>query len=225
MRLTRDRYNTKRYIVERHPYRGKDPRDTVRVIVTVLLGALLLAAVIFGALLAVVLTGSHDEIKGEPKVMIVLGCQVKSWGPSTLLQDRLDTALYYWKEHPDTTIVASGGQGPDEHISEAKAMRDFFVEQGVPEELVLMEDESHNTIQNLEYSAQLLRDKGFDPAGDVLIVSNGFHLARVRMLWGRVAGSTEHLSTLAAPSSHLPSRLKMYVREPFGLIKSFLLDR
>lgn len=31
--------------------------------------------------------------------------------------------------------------------------------------------------------------------------------------------------TLAAPCTHVPSRLKMYIREPFALVKSFLFDR
>jgi len=197
----------------------------MRTVITVLVILALLWTVVFGALLAVVLMGGHDEEKGEPKVMIVLGCQVKSWGPSILLQDRLDTALAYWKEHPEVTIVASGGQGPDEPVSEAQAMRDFFVENGVPEEQVLMEEKSHNTLQNLRYSLRLLEDAGYDTQQDTVVVSNGFHLARVRMLWGRLMGDTEHLSTLAAPASHVPSRLKMYVREPFGLVKSFLVDR
>ena len=57
----------------------------------------------------------------------------------------------------------------------------------------------------------------------VLVVSNGFHLTRARMLAGR-AGFVE-VSTLAAPSSHLPSRLHMYIREPLALVKSFLFDK
>ena len=40
----------------------------------------------------------------------------------------------------------------------------------------------------------------------------------------RLTGSNT-LSTLAAPASHTPSRLKMYVREPLALVKSFLFDR
>ena len=59
----------------------------------------------------------------------------------------------------------------------------------------------------------------------MVVVSNGFHLTRVRMLWNRVCGGDYNLSTLAAPSSHLPSRLKMYLREPLALVKSFLFDR
>ena len=57
------------------------------------------------------------------------------------------------------------------------------------------------------------------------MVSNGFHLTRTRILWERVFGTDDNLNTLAAPSSHVPSRLKMYVREPLALIKSFVFDR
>jgi len=56
----------------------------------------------FCALLGAVLYGSYDHITGEPRVMVILGCQVMADGdPSVLLQDRLDTALDYLEEHPD----------------------------------------------------------------------------------------------------------------------------
>lgn len=187
--------------------------------------ALILAGVLaFGTLLGVVLAGSHDEVRGDPQLMVILGCQVKPWGPSILLQDRLDKALVWLEDHPDTTVVAAGGQGPDEHISEARAMADYLVEHGFPEDQILLEEQSHNTVQNLRNTAALLAERGYDTTQDIIVVSNGFHLARVRMLWGRVWGGDYNLSTLAAPSSHATSRLMMYIREPLALIKSFLLD-
>ncbi len=202
-------------------YKGKRLNRWLKVLI-----ALLCAGVLaFAALLGAVLYGSYDHVRGDPQIMVILGCQVKPWGPSILLQDRLDKALDYWEEHPDVTIVVSGGQGPDEHISEAQAMHDYLVEQGVDADQILMEDVSHNTVQNLEYSMALLTEKGYDVTDDVVVVSNGFHLTRVRMIWGRVWGTTDSLSTLAAPSSHAPSRLKMYIREPLALVKSFLFDR
>ena len=74
------------------------------------------------------------------------------------------------------------------------------------------------------YTARLLEEQGYDlDETEILVVSNGFHLTRSRMLAQRAG--FEEISTLAAPSSHLPSRLKMYVREPLALVKSFLLDR
>ena len=68
-----------------------------------------------------------------------------------------------------------------------------------------------------------LQDQDIDYSDGVLVVSNGFHLTRARMLAQRAG--FENISTLAAPASHLPSRLYMYVREPLALVKSFLLDR
>lgn len=190
-----------------------------------LLALALTGVLAFSLLLGAVLSGARDQISGDPQVMIVLGCSVKPWGPSVLLQDRLDKALDYLGGHPDMTVVVSGGQGPDEPASEAQAMYDYLVANGVEEAHILKEERSHNTYENLRYSFDLLRETGHqEKMGQVLVVSNGFHLTRVRMLFDRTWEGTYSLSTLAAPSSHMPSRLKMYIREPLALVKSFLLD-
>ena len=190
-----------------------------------LLGLLLAVLLAFGALLGAVLYGAYDHIQGDPQIMVILGCQINPWGPSVLLQDRLDKALDYLEDHPDMTVVVSGGQGPDEHISEARCMYDYLTEHGVDEEQILLEDRSSNTVENLRYTMELLADERYDTTADMVVVSNGFHLTRVRMLWSRVCGGDDNLSTLAAPSSHVPSRLKMYIREPLALVKSFVFDR
>ena len=203
-----------------HPYEGKRKPLWLKV----LLGLILAGVVAFGALFGAVLYGSYDHVQGEPQVMVILGCQVKPWGPSVLLQDRLDKALDYLEDHPELTIVVSGGQGPDEHISEAQCMYDYLTEHGVDGDQILMEDQSSNTWENIQYTQALLKERGID-AGELVVVSNGFHLTRVRMLWSRAWEGDYTLSTLAAPSSHVPSRLKMYIREPLALVKSFVFDR
>lgn len=177
----------------------------------------------FAILLGLVLNGSYDHISGNPQVMIILGCQVRQDGPSILLRDRLDEALSYLEDHPDMTVVVSGGQGDDEPTTEAQAMADYLVENGIEEENILLEGESHNTIQNFKYSKALLAQENIDDSQGVLVVSNGFHLTRARMLAERAG--FDNVSTLAAPESHMPSRLHMYIREPMALVKSFLLDR
>ena len=187
--------------------------------------ALILAGVLtFASCLWVVLAGGHSEMEAEPDTMIILGCMVYEWGPSILLQDRLNTALDYLEDHPDTTVIVSGGQGADEHISEAQAMHDYLVEHGFPSEQILLEDRSTNTYENLRFSNSVIAGHGIDVTDDIVVVSNDFHLARVRMLFKRVHGGDYHLYTLAAPTSHLPSRITMYIREPLALIKSFLCD-
>ena len=204
-----------------HPYDGKRGKP---VWLLALLAVVLLFVLGFVVLLGLILSGSHDEVTGEPKVMVILGCKVESWGPSILLQDRLDKALDYLEDHPDLTIVVSGGQGADEPMSEAQCMYDYLTAHGVDGSRILLEDQSHNTWENLRFTRALLEEQGVD-ASQMVVVSNGFHLTRVRMLWDRVWDGENTLSTLAAPSSHVPSRLKMYIREPFALAKSFLFDR
>ena len=189
-----------------------------------LLAVVLVLALGFVVLLGLVLTGARDSVTGQPQVMVILGCKVESWGPSVLLQDRLDKALDYLEDHPDLTIVVSGGQCPDEHQSEAQCMFDYLTDHGVDGDQILLEDRSHNTWENIRFTQELLEQESVD-ASQVVVVSNGFHLTRVRMLWGRVWEGEYTLSTLAAPSSHVPSRLKMYIREPLALVKSYFFDR
>ena len=140
-----------------------------------------------------------------------------------MLQDRLDKALEYLYGHPDMLVVVSGGQGENEPTTEAQGMADYLADHGFSRENIILETQSHNTNQNLRWSAQHLEEAGFDIKDGVVIVSNGFHLTRAKMLAGRAG--FENVSTLAAPSSHLPSRLKMYIREPLALVKSFVFDR
>lgn len=188
--------------------------------------ALILVGVLsFGGLFAAVLYGSYDHITGDPQVMVILGCRVMPGGePSMLLQDRLETALDYLEEEADILVVVSGGQGSNEPVSEAACMANWLEENGISEDRIFQEDQSSNTKENLIFSKDLLAREGIDVGEtDVLVVSNGFHLTRARMLAERFGYG--EVSTLAAPSSHIPSRIQMYIREPLALVKSFLLDR
>ena len=71
----------------------------------------------------------------------------------------------------------------------------------------------------------LLEEKGADTSAGVVLVSSGFHLARIKMLWARAGGQADNVSTLAAPVSHVPSAVQMFFREPLALVKSFVFDR
>ena len=213
----------KRPKIEVASYKGRRYPPWLKRLLALALALVLAGALTFAVLLGLVLSGAHDDVDGNPQVIILLGCQVREDGPSVLLRDRLDEALAYWEDHEDTLIVVSGGQGSNEPTTEARAMADYLEERGVEWDQILLEDRSHNTAQNLRYSRALLEEAGEDLSGGVIVVSNGFHLTRARMLAQRAG--FDQVSTLAAPTSHLPSRLQMYIREPLALVKSFLLDR
>ena len=205
-----------------HPYQGNRRRRFNWL--ALLLAVVLLGAVCFAIPFGAVLAGAHTDLRDDPQVMVIFGCQVRKDGPSILLRDRLDTALDYLEDHPDMTVVVTGGKGDDEHLSEAQAMYDYLTERGIDGDRVHMEDQSVNTRQNVEYTMAVITGAGLDTSQGVLLVSNGFHLTRIRMLWER-AGGPGPVSTLAAPTSHVPSLIWMHIREPLALVKSFFLDR
>lgn len=206
-------------------YKGNRPKSGAKRWLTALLVLVIAVVVCFGALEGVVYSGAKTQVNGEPDIMVIFGCQVMSWGPSILLQDRLDTALDYLEDHPDMTVVVTGGKGSDEHVSEAQAMFDYLVAHGANADRIIMEDQANNTWENVLYTLELFRSGEFETSGNILLVSSDFHLTRIRMLWNRAWPGTYTLSTLAAPCTHLPSRIKMFFREPLALVKSFLFDR
>ena len=216
-------------------YRGDSPRRKKRHWLAAALLLLGLGLVLFGALELVIAVHSRDRVveNPPPKVMVIFGCQMRRDGPSVLLKDRLDAALAYWEAHPDIKIVVTGGKGDDEHVSEARGMYDYLTAHGVDGANIYMEDKSRNTWQNINNTFALMEREGWELTDDVLLVSSGFHLARIELLWNRaraqaLRGETyggQYVSTLAAPVSHAPSRVQMFFREPLALVKSFLFDR
>lgn len=155
--------------------------------------------------------------KGQPDLdyIIVLGCQVKGERPSKALAERLETALSYLEENPDTKAILSGGQGKGENITEAECMRRYLCEAGIDEGRLILEGESTTTLENLTNSQNYL-DESTDTVG---IVTNNFHVYRsVRI--ARKAGYV-HVCGIAAPSRTVlqPHYL---VREFFALTKELI---
>ncbi len=146
--------------------------------------------------------------------LVVLGAQMFDYGPSDTLRRRLDTAVEYLEDNPDTWVIVSGGRGPNESMTEAQGMYDYLVSRGVGNERIRKEDASGNTYENLLYSGRLL-DKENDR---IVVVSNNFHIYRAlgiarkqgyANVWGLAADSYPLM---------LPNNL---LREFFGVLKDW----
>ena len=196
-------------------------KKVMRIVGIILIVVIILALICFIVPLIAVFAGSHSDIEGEPSVMIVFGYKLDGGEMQSLLKCRLDTATEYLSEHPNMTVIVSGGKGDGEHMSEAQCMYDYLVEKGVDEARILKEDASATTVENIRFCLDLIEERGVDASNGVLLVSNEFHLARIRMLWKR-AGNKYPASTLAAPSEPTSQKALMHLREPFALLMDFL---
>ena len=147
---------------------------------------------------------------------LILGAQMKNHGPSDVLRRRLDVAIEYLEENPETTVIVSGGQGANEPVTEAQGMYEYLVERGIAAERIIQEDASGNTRENLQYSSAFL-----DMTRDsVVVVTNNFHVFRATGIARKMG--YENVSGLAADSYPLmvPNNL---LREFFGVIKELLV--
>lgn len=165
-----------------------------------------------------VLTGMMDNEDIEsPEYIIVLGAGVNGVNPTNPLRMRIEKAYQYMTEHPDTIVIASGGQGFGEDISEAECIRRELVSRGIAEERIILEERSTNTRENLEYSYALLPDENMR----VGILTSGFHVYRATL----IANSQGHENVVGIPARTLfPLGLHYIVREFFGVMKLILFS-
>lgn len=163
-----------------------------------------------------IISGFSKNTDKELDYIVVLGAQLKTTGPSRVLQYRLDTAYEYLTAHPDTKVIVSGGQGSNEPASEAQGMYDYLVKRGIEPDRIVLEDKSVNTEQNIRFSKEFLQAD----ADKVGIVSNNFHVFRAVKL-AKAAGY-RNVVGIAAPATafYLPNNM---LREFFGVVKDFLM--
>lgn len=151
-------------------------------------------------------------------VIIVPGAALGGNRPSPFLTSRLDRALELWREQGrHAHIVVSGGQGADECVSEAAAIHRYLEEQGVPSELVLDENRSATTRENMHYSRHLIEER-LSAGACVAVVSTDYHLPRCTMY-----AAAEGLNVIGAgASSAHRAWSRGYIRETAALTQAIL---
>ena len=154
--------------------------------------------------------------------LIVLGAQVNGTKLSNSLKLRLERAKEYLDENPETIAVVSGGKGSGEEISEAEAMYEYLVSQGIDETRLIKENRSTNTNENLKYSLALLEEKSNKKPGNLRIgiVTNGFHVFRGTSI-GKKMGCRQIEGVPAKSNKFL--QLNYLVRECLGIWKDKLV--
>ena len=131
-----------------------------------------------------------------------------------LLKRRIDKAVEAFKKSRNSNIklIASGGQGADEKISEARAIFNYLMEEtDVPGEAVLMEDQSKTTYQNLLFSKKLGESLVENPR--FLFVTNDYHVFRTSTYAKKIGIRGDGLGCSTA-SYYLPSA---FIREYVAL--------
>lgn len=175
-----------------------------------------LALVVF--LEALVISGMGATAPAGMDYLVVLGANVYATGPSPALTHRVEAVAACLAAHPDAIIIASGGKGDDEPISEAQCIRDELVKRGVDPARIVLEERSTNTRENIAYSKEIIGD---DDAR-IAIVTNNYHVWRsLRM--ARTAG-LKNVWGIASEYTG-PTLFHFMIREAVSITLWFLLGK
>lgn len=124
------------------------------------------------------------EIPKNPKgdVIILLGGGIDENAdditgkgvPHRDLMGRILTAARLWKQI-NIPIIVSGGKVFNMHLSEAQVVKRFLHDLGIPENMVILEENSRDTFENAIYTKKILEKKGFKKP---ILVTSDYHMKR-----------------------------------------------
>ncbi len=193
-------------------------RKTIHKIIRTLIIVFIISFLLIEGL--IIINGNISDVD-DVDYMIVLGARLYGVVPSPALHERLKAAEEYLKKDMDLKVIVSGGQGPDEYISEAVAMERYLINSGIDKNRIIIEDKSTSTFENIRNSLNIINEIDNIESPKVLLVSNSFHIFRSKVLADRLGANAYGLPAQVPPSI----LIQQYVREYFAVIKSFLLDR
>lgn len=140
-----------------------------------------------------------------------------------LLKRRIDKAVqaFHQSKNPHIRLIASGGQGSDEKISEAQAMYNYLVAHtDVPKEAIILEEKSTTTYENLLFSKELGEQLIENPR--FLFVTNNYHVFRTSTYARQIGMQGDGLGCSTA-SYYIPSAfIREYVAMCVKMKKLFI---
>ncbi|WP_459611434.1 YdcF family protein [Corynebacterium urogenitale] len=151
--------------------------------------------------------------------IVVHGAGLNGEDLTPLLRSRVDKGIEIFQqlraEGLQPKLVLSGGQGPDEVISEAEAMARYALAHGVDEEFIIREDRSTTTEENVRFVGELLQERLEDGVTleslKIVFVTSDYHVLRTATLTRR----------LGIPGSVIGARTALYY-VPAGFLREFV---
>lgn len=155
------------------------PRRWLRRMTWAGLALLALLVVYYGLTLFQVWRVGRTDQARPVDAIVVLGAAQYDGRPSPQLRARLDRAFELWEEGLAPLVVVTGGNLPGDRFTEAEASLRYLVGRGVPEDAIVGEYEGGSTWESLAAVAEIVQPEG---VRRVLLVSDPFHLLRVRLI-------------------------------------------
>ena len=120
--------------------------------------------------------------KYDKDYIIILGSKINEDGTLTpLLKGRADKAIAFGKRQYEQSkkkiiYIPSGGKGKDEKISEAEAIKNYLIENGINKKQIIIENKSKSTFENMKFSKEII-DK-YNKDAKISFSTTNYHVFR-----------------------------------------------
>ena len=122
---------------------------------------------------------SFEYYENKSDVAIVLGAGTNDGKLSAVFKERINHSILLYQKGVVDKIIFTGGFGTGQKQSDSQTAKNYALENGIPENDILIEEESNYTIENLKESKQIMDSLGFTNA---LLVSDPIHMKRAMKL-------------------------------------------
>ena len=173
----------------------------------------------FGALMTHLDSYGQTDRAQPAQAIVVLGSRVTAQGVAgNSLRRRALHAVSLYRRGFAPFVICTGGVG-DNAPSEAQSAARLIHNQGVPDDAILLEDQSHSTWENVANTTAICRARGWS---EVIVVSEPYHLWRAQRNFAAF-GIRAFPSPAQNPQPR--SRLLMTARECLSVARDFLSGR
>ncbi|MBO5185055.1 MAG: YdcF family protein [Clostridia bacterium] len=155
----------------------------------------------------------NGNLSGEPDFLLILGCRVKGDTPDEMLRLRAKAAAKFLNEHKNVRAICCGGiVHEDQTKSEAQAIKEILLQNGIESERIFLEDKSQTTFENFVNAKKITDSLQTEKEPKIAFISSEFHLMRASVIASLVG---VRASSIPAPSPK-KGRALYYVYE--GLV-------
>lgn len=151
------------------------PRRLVAAAATTLL---LLLAGWAAVVVTVAVHGARDQARSADAV-VVLGAAQYNGRPSPVFRARLDHAAALYQRGLAPVVLVTGGVGTRDTLNEAHVGRDYLARLGLPGDALIALPAGNDTYTSLDQVRHWFAGR---TSRRVLLVSDGFHMLRLRII-------------------------------------------
>lgn len=137
-------------------------------------------------------------------------------------KERADAALELLAKNKYGKIIVSGstsGFEKEKLVTEADAIKEYIIERGIDENLIIKEEESKDTIGNAIFTKKII-DK--EKMRNITVITSDFHFERAKYVFDFIFGGEYNLQYEESKTKSITDELIKHEKENFELVKLFL---